>query len=127
MTFKDRLARLRTRKGLSQNEIATRLGIARTTYSGYENGSREPDIEMINKIADFHGVSTDWLLGNEIKNKNESAFALSESDLELFIKEEEEKYGVTLRDDPVVIASFRQLIHSIAQTKVSQQKSRNHE
>lgn len=60
--FHERLAALRDKKGLSQKEIATRLGMARTTYSGYENGSREPDLKTLNKIAEFYEVNVDWLV-----------------------------------------------------------------
>lgn len=60
--FNERLASLREKVGLSQKELATRLKMARTTYSGYENGSREPDHETLNRIADFFEVTTDYLL-----------------------------------------------------------------
>jgi transcriptional regulator with XRE-family HTH domain len=61
--FSTRLEKLRERNGLTQKELATKLGIARTTYSGYENGAREPDLVTLNKIADFFDVSVDYLLG----------------------------------------------------------------
>lgn len=54
---------LRERKRLTQGEISKRLGMARTTYSGYENGAREPDPDTLKKLADFHEVSVDYLLG----------------------------------------------------------------
>lgn len=58
-----RLSSLRESKGLTQKELSTRLGMARTTYSGYENGSREPDHQTLQKFANFFDVSTDYLLG----------------------------------------------------------------
>lgn len=61
--FKGRLESLRKKKGLSQAEISARVGIARTTYSGYENGAREPDHATLQKLADFFEVSIDYLLG----------------------------------------------------------------
>lgn len=57
------LAFLRKRMGITQKEISERLNMARTTYSGYENGSREPDNETLDKLAKFHDVSIDYLLG----------------------------------------------------------------
>jgi len=66
--FTKRLISLREKAGMSQQEISKRLGIARTTYASYEQGAREPDIDMINKIADFHGVSVDYLLGHDLNN-----------------------------------------------------------
>jgi Predicted transcriptional regulators len=60
-----KLKELRKTKGISQDEVANALGITLRTYQNYEYGQREPNIEMINKIADFFGVTTDYLLGRE--------------------------------------------------------------
>lgn len=57
-----RLMSLREKAGISQQEISKRLGVARTTYASYEQGAREPDIDMLNKLATFHNVSVDYLL-----------------------------------------------------------------
>lgn len=61
--FKGRLDELRRQKKISQAELSKRIGIARTTYSGYENGTREPDHATLEKLADFFDVSIDYLLG----------------------------------------------------------------
>ncbi len=73
----DRLRSLREKKGISQTEAAKRLGMARTTYSNYEAGNREPDNESLKKLAEFYEVSADYLLGRtndptpiEVKNEN---------------------------------------------------------
>jgi transcriptional regulator with XRE-family HTH domain len=47
----------------TQEYIADLLGIARTTYTAYEKGTKQPPIETINKIADLFDVSTDYLSG----------------------------------------------------------------
>ncbi|KLV15500.1 helix-turn-helix domain-containing protein [Bacillus altitudinis] len=65
MDFKVRLKELRKSKKLYQEDVASKLGIARTTYASYEQGSREPDHEMLVKIADFFNVSIDYLLRGE--------------------------------------------------------------
>lgn len=67
-----RLKELRENKGWSKTEVARRLGMkASSTYSNWEYGNREPDLEMVTKIARLYQVSTDYLLGNkEIKIKN---------------------------------------------------------
>lgn len=47
----------------TQEYVATKVGVARTTYTAYENGTKEPTIETINKLADLLEVTTDYLMG----------------------------------------------------------------
>lgn len=61
--FFENLKNARLRKGLSQVQLAEQLGIAKSTYSMYESGKREPNMQTIKKIADILDVSTDELLG----------------------------------------------------------------
>ena len=63
--FGDNIKRLRKNKGLKQQEIADILGVKRNTYSDWENGKCKPNYEKLEKIADFFGVSLDWLFGRE--------------------------------------------------------------
>ena len=58
-----RLRYLREDKDLSQQKIAEMLGIQQRTYSRYETGEREIPLESLCKLADFHEVSVDYLLG----------------------------------------------------------------
>lgn len=58
-----RLKTVRTEKKITQSEVAAFLGCARTTYTQYETGVSEPDINTINKLADYFDVSSDFLLG----------------------------------------------------------------
>lgn len=52
-------------KGISQNKLAEKLNISRTTYQSYENGRNEPNISTLIKMADFFGVSVDSLIGHD--------------------------------------------------------------
>jgi transcriptional regulator with XRE-family HTH domain len=61
----DRIRILRERKGLSQKHLAYKLGIPNQSLSNYERGFREAPAEVLRKIADFFGVSVDYLLGRE--------------------------------------------------------------
>lgn len=62
-TISNRLKELRIKKNLSQNKLSKLLGITRTTYANYEQGSREPSIKMIIKFCNFFNVSADYLIG----------------------------------------------------------------
>ena len=65
INFAFTLRELRTKRGISQSDLARLLGVARTTVSSYENGSRKPDNETLVLIANCFQVSTDYLLGIE--------------------------------------------------------------
>ena len=47
----------------TQGYVAEIIGVARSTYTAYENGTKQPPVETINKIADLFNVSTDYLQG----------------------------------------------------------------
>ncbi|MCM1194967.1 MAG: helix-turn-helix domain-containing protein [Corallococcus sp.] len=57
------LKRLRESKGLSQLQLALKLGLNQNTVSRYENGQREADYQTLIMFADFFDVSIDYLIG----------------------------------------------------------------
>lgn len=61
--LKDNLKKLRESKGLTKKQTALELGISERAYITYEYGEREPKLETLQKLADFYGVTTDYLLG----------------------------------------------------------------
>lgn len=65
MSFGDKLKSLRTRRSVSQVELATYLHISKSAVSMYERGERTPDFETLEGIADFFNVSIDYLLDRE--------------------------------------------------------------
>ena len=58
-----RIRELREDNDYKQQELADFLGCTQVCYSNYENGKRDIPTEVLNKLADFYGVSTDYLLG----------------------------------------------------------------
>lgn len=58
-----RLKELRDERGITQQEIANKTKISRSVLSQYENGIVEPTANVVSKLADFFGISTDYLLG----------------------------------------------------------------
>lgn len=63
MAFKDELRKLRIQDGLSQVELAKKLGLSNSTISMYERGERKPDWETEELIADFFNVNITQLRG----------------------------------------------------------------
>ncbi|MFF2498124.1 helix-turn-helix domain-containing protein [Peribacillus sp. NPDC058075] len=59
----NRLTTLRKAKRWSLQYTADRLGIAKSTYAGYESGHRRPSLETVNLLAGLYDTSTDYILG----------------------------------------------------------------
>jgi transcriptional regulator with XRE-family HTH domain len=58
-----RLLEIRNSKGMTQKQLAERLGVTIRTITNYENGSREPNIKTLIALTQIFGVSADYLLG----------------------------------------------------------------
>lgn len=59
----ERLRQLRKERGLTQAQLAAILVSGESTISQWENGRRQIDIETVERLASFFGVSVDYLLG----------------------------------------------------------------
>lgn len=70
---------LRLKQERTQTDLAKALGIARSTVSMYEQGAREPDLNMLEKIADYLHVDINILLGRKTEG---SAPAYTAADFE---------------------------------------------
>ena len=57
------LKRLRSASGISQKALADAIGVSQQSINKYENHNIEPDIQTLCKIADYFGVSVDYLVG----------------------------------------------------------------
>lgn len=66
-----RLRELRNKSGLTQNEIASKLGVSGQTILNWENGIYEPKISQLIQLADLFGVTVDYLI--EHKNNGKKA------------------------------------------------------
>lgn len=62
-TWNERLKNARLAMGISQQTVAEKLEIGRACYSHYEQGIREPSIDVLKRICDFFDVSADYLIG----------------------------------------------------------------
>lgn len=67
--LKERLKDLRRKNNVTQEEVAKKIGIPRSTYSGYEKGVREAGYVVLIRLAKLFDVSVDYLLGLTEKPK----------------------------------------------------------
>ena len=58
----DRIKELRQAKRMTQVDLAKSLGLTKQCVSNWENDNVLPSVEMLSRLADFFGVSTDYLL-----------------------------------------------------------------
>ena len=68
----NRIKLLREELGLKQDELAKALNISPSSIGMYETNKREPNNEITIKLADFFGVSTDYLLGKSDIRKTDA-------------------------------------------------------
>ena len=83
------LKNLRNNRKISQEKLAKHMGVSRSTIAMWESGASEPDNESLKKLSMFFGVSTDYLLENEISNNepqisdDDIMFALFDGDKDI--------------------------------------------
>lgn len=66
MPLSENIRIMRERRGLSQSELADKIGLQKQNVSAYERGIKVPSVEKLVAIADTLRCSTDMLLGMEI-------------------------------------------------------------
>lgn len=84
VNFGNRLKTLRIKKKLTQQQLADLLGLTKSVISAYENGLRYPAYDVLIKIARIFKVSTDFLLGVEIKREIDTS-GLTDEQVEALI------------------------------------------
>ena len=63
----ERLLALRKERNMSQKSLIQEMGFALNTYVRYERGEREPTASVLVQMADFYGVTIDYLVGRTEK------------------------------------------------------------
>lgn len=79
MSFASKLRILRNENKMTQEEVAARLNLARSTIAGYETKDRQPSHEKLTAIADFFHVTVDYLLEEETVTLENSQCIIHES------------------------------------------------
>ncbi len=77
----ERIKTLRLAKSISQVDLAVMLNVSKQSVSNWENDNIQPSIDMLIRLADIFNVSTDYLLGRDIR-RNLDTDNLTDSELE---------------------------------------------
>ena len=93
----ENITRIRVNRGFTQRQIADALLVTPQSVSRWENGQAYPDMEMLPRIAEFFGVSTDDLLGTEIPSLKTEISSLKKKKEELWRLRTEKKFDGGLR------------------------------
>lgn len=105
MEVGQRLAALRKRKHLTQDQIAEDLGVKRATYNAWEHGIGNPNYTMLLAIAKYYHVSVDFLLGAPAGNArmlSDDMYADGYTDEDFFSDLEKELEEEAAKDDSLV-------------------------
>lgn len=85
-----RIKRLRESRNISQEKLAEKIGISKSAISMYEQGGRIAPMKIQEKIADFFGVSLDYLWGRKTETKGCSAELTKWLEAQLASKDKEQ-------------------------------------
>jgi len=103
---KDIIRSLRVNRKLTLQELADQSGIAKTNLSELENGRRKIGLAILTKLADFYGVTLDYIMGREVtpevdnrtdieKLATENNFSVDDEE---FLKQNQEQLVKLLKD-----------------------------
>ena len=90
MILADKIINLRKKAGWSQEELAEQLNVTRQSVSNWEGARAVPDMEKVVQMSRIFGVSTDYLLKDEIEedNSEDNVQVISEQPLRKVTMEE---------------------------------------
>ena len=88
--FCKRFKELRTERNLTQTDVANALGVTTQAVSKWESQSSLPDIAMLIPIADFYGVTVDYLLGHDMAEKEKEILSYLDRQETLFLLPKEQ-------------------------------------
>lgn len=99
------------RARIAQKVLATSVGVAESTITGYIGGRNEPSFSTLVKIAELTGVSTDWLLtGKGDSPVNEPGEPYKVTQIHRTLSPDEEKILLILKEDPDAAAMWKMLL-----------------
>lgn len=120
MNIGENIKYIRKSKGLTQRELAEKIGVTDSAITRYEKGDREPNIETLNKIATALEVTINDLIKNEEKASNKNSIGIRFLDMnklgnekEQIIKVVEEMYEfINAKNDENQLEEFYDLVQA---------------
>ena len=109
MKIGDRITKLREENGLMQQDVCNTLDIEQSTLANYENNRRVPKTDILIKIANYYGVSLDFLVGMTDNRFNSYKGCLK--DLNKFLQQSEiifdgDTYKLTDEDRDLILKAL---------------------
>ena len=108
-TFAERLKNLRSKNGMTQKEVADKLGISESAYGYYEQGRRQPPQEAYGILSELYEVSLDYLILGINKSTNDSLLTGTERTIDEKLKE--------VMSDPYAVVMFNDFKSATAEEK----------
>ena len=120
MELHERLLQLRKERGMTQKQLARQLHVARSTIAAYENGRGQPSYSVLCELADFFGVSLDYLFGrNEIRFPEKMlALGFQDPQKQILVKE-----ILSLDEEDMKVAA--KVVHALLQCKQTGRKNQD--
>lgn len=82
MILAEKIINLRKKNGWSQEELAEKLGVTRQSISKYEGAQSIPDLDKILKLSEIFGVTTDYLIKDELEEEEYAPSQMQENESE---------------------------------------------
>ena len=120
-SFSERLKELRIENRLTQEELAAKFYLNKSSISRYERDQQVPELDLLQKIADFFDVGIDFLLGNsDIKNPSTTSEKIADpSDIDLWLSKTDGYKELPEADREKIIEYARMMLdkHKIKKDK----------
>lgn len=110
MTLGEKIYHLRSEKGLSQEAFGDLLGVSRQSVSKWETDQSQPELEKIVAISDMFGISTDYLLKDNVERTETPIYGIEEDTQTTYVKRKRLHYEYvskkTVKGIPLVHVNF---------------------
>lgn len=122
------IRRYRQSKGLTQGELAERIGVQRSVISKYENGSVEPSLKQMRRIADVLEVPMGLLIGEEATGSEAPTGTEGQErlvDLDWLLEQEQAEYLRVQGEENLWIRLLNEAVHQRIQRILSEIPTKN--